>query len=339
MRIVRWDASDLAATAACYEVAAAASAADDPLGPPPTARRIRSGFEHPAEPTEIWYVPGATAGSVQGWYRLGLPGQENLDRGGLELHVHPSCRRRGTGTALLGHAASRAALDGRSTLGSMVLNGTAGEAFARHWGAAPGLIEARRVLVLASIPAGQVASLREQAAQAAAGYSLACWTGRTPDEYLSGFAEVLNAANDMPLPAGEEDRIWDAQRVREQVDDVRELRGRHVYTVAAPHAATGEMAAITDVLTDPELPGWGYQLLTAVTRPHRGHRLGLLLKSAMLDWLAVAEPNLERIVTGNAATNRYMIAINSELGYELLDPMEQHYELPVADVLARGGAD
>jgi hypothetical protein len=51
----------------------------------------------------------------------------------------------------------------------------------------------------------------------------------------------------------------------------------------------------------------------------------------MLDWLAVAESALERIVTGNAAVNQYMIAINEELGYELLPPLAQSYELPVAD--------
>jgi hypothetical protein len=67
-----------------------------------------------------------------------------------------------------------------------------------------------------------------------------------------------------------------------------------------------------------------------VTRQHRGHRLGLLVKTAMLEWLAVAEPRLERIVTGNAAVNQHMIAINEELGYELLEPLAQSYELPVA---------
>jgi len=69
-----------------------------------------------------------------------------------------------------------------------------------------------------------------------------------------------------------------------------------------------------------------------VTRPHRGHRLGLLVKTAMLDWLAEAEPQLERIVTGNAAVNQHMIAINEELGYELLEPLGQSYEVPVADL-------
>jgi GNAT superfamily N-acetyltransferase len=245
--------------------------------------------------------------------------------------VHPASRRGGLGSALLRHAAMRAARHGRSTLRGSVLQGTAGAAFAARAGATAGLVDARRVLALGEIPAGHVAELRERAARAAAGYSLVSWQGRTPGQYLSGFAEVLNAANDMPHDPGQEEEVWDANRVRE-FDEARELRGRHVYTIAALHDASGEIASITDVEADPESPAWGYQLLTAVTRPHRGHRLGLLVKTAMLDWLAEAEPQLERIVTGNAAVNQRMIAINTELGYELLEPPGQSYEIAVADL-------
>jgi len=121
--------------------------------------------------------------------------------------------------------------------------------------------------------------------------------------------------------------------VREQIDDNRERQGRHVYTLAALHDASGEMAAVTAVETDPDNPQWGHQLLTAVVRKHRGHRLGLLVKTAMLDWLAVAAPSIERIDTGNAAVNSHMIAINEELGYELLEPLGESYDLSVADAL------
>ena len=114
--------------------------------------------------------------------------------------------------------------------------------------------------------------------------------------------------------------------------DRRERQGRRIYTLTALHAASGEMAAVTAVEADPENPAWGHQLLTAVTREHRGHRLGMLVKTAMLEWLAVTEPALERIVTGNAAINQHMIAINEELGYELLEPLGQSYEVPVADL-------
>jgi hypothetical protein len=50
----------------------------------------------------------------------------------------------------------------------------------------------------------------------------------------------------------------------------------------------------------------------------------------MLEWLAMEEPKLERIATDNAAVNKYMIAVNETLGYELLKPDEQSFQLAVS---------
>jgi GNAT superfamily N-acetyltransferase/RimJ/RimL family protein N-acetyltransferase len=334
MRIVRLDVSDRAATQACYEVVRAALVAEDPFGPPTSARTLRGRLEHPHDPIEAWYVPGETGDDVLGWYYLELPALENLDRASLRLFVHPSRRRRGIGGELLRHAAERAAAHGRSVLIIGATQGSAGEAFAARARSVPGLLDARRVLVLDKIPPGRVAALRAEAARVAAGYALVSWAGRTPDEYVAGYAAMHAAMNDAPRDPGEEPQVWDAQRVRERIDNSRALLGRHMYTLAALEVATGEMAAVTEVETDPENPGWGHQQITAVARPHRGHRLGMLVKAAMLDWLATAEPTMARIVTGNAAVNGYMIAINEALGYELLDPKVQFYELAVADALA-----
>ena len=98
------------------------------------------------------------------------------------------------------------------------------------------------------------------------------------------------------------------------------------------HDASGEMAALTVVSVDPAIPDWGHQLITAVIRPHRGHRLGMLTKAAMMDWLAEAEPAMRRIETWNAASNRYMIAVNEELGYEVWGQPYRSAELPVSSV-------
>jgi GNAT superfamily N-acetyltransferase/RimJ/RimL family protein N-acetyltransferase len=332
MRIVRADALDRATTQACFEVLRAAAGVDDPDGPPWSLRRLRGWLEHPTDPSELWIAVDETTGARHGWCGLRMPERENRDRVNASVEVLPSSRRRGIGTALLRHAAERAEAAGRSVLASESFQGSAGAAFAARIGATAGLVEARRVLALGLIPAGRIADLREQAARAAAGYSLVCWDGRTPDEYLARCAEVENAMADAPHDAGQETEVWDADRYREQVDDLREARGRHVYTLAALHEASGEMAAVTAVEADPDSPEWGHQQLTAVIRKHRGHRLGLLVKTAMLDWLAEAEPQLERIVTGNAAVNQHMIAINDQLGYELLEPSAQSYEIAVADL-------
>ena len=337
MRIVEADASDRATTQECFEVVRAAGETDDPFGPPWSLQRLRGWLEYPTFPAETWICRDETTGAAHGLYFMLLPQRENRDRAYMYLTVHPSARRRGIGTALLRHAAERAVSNGRSVLGSGAFQGSAGAAFATRVGAAAGLVEARRVLVLGKIPAGRVASLRERAAKAAAGYSLVSWYGRTPEEYLARYADVENAMADAPHDDGEEPSVWDAARVREQMDDIRERQGRRIYTLAALHDASGEMAAVTAVEADPDNPQWGHQLITAVVRKHRGHRLGLLVKTAMLDWLAEEEPSIGRIVTGNAAINRWMIAINEALGYELLDPQGQSYELPVADAVRGPG--
>jgi len=333
MQIVRLDPGDDALAEACCEVTRAALATDDPLGPPVPMRILRVELTNSVEPAHTWFVPGQTPGSAIAVCQLRLPDLEDRHRAMLYLDVHPEHRRHGIGGTLLRHAAKLAAEDGRSVLGGEAWADTAGDMFARHAGATPGLRDARRVLVLATIPPGHVAALRDGATRAAGGYSLVSWTGRTPDEHLDGYAAVLEALNDGPRDPGREDRAWDARRVRERIDVRTELYGSRAHAIGARHIATGELAALTRVSVHPEDPELGHQLITAVTRAHRGHRLGLLLKAAMLERLAAAEPQVKRIVTWNSATNKHMIAINEALGYELLEPLLQSFELRVADIL------
>jgi GNAT superfamily N-acetyltransferase len=336
MRIERLDTADQDVVSACYEVFRAAHLIDEPLKPPQSAGSFRTRLTEGPEktPGEVWVVPGTgTDGAVVAYYRLGLPDLENRDRAFLRLYVHPAARRRGIGRALLRHAAARAADNERSVLDSEVVEDSAGDAFARRIGARLAIEEVRRVQDLRKIPPGRVADLRQIAERAAAGYSLVTWTGPVPDEYCGQVAELFNAFNDAPRSAGVEDEVWDADRIRERTGSL--LRAGHLrgYTVAAVYDATGEMAGFTEIEVDPEHPEWANQQLTAVTRSHRGHRLGLLVKTAMLEWLAGAEPKLERIATGNAAANEYMIAVNEALGYEVMKPGYRYYEIGVSSVV------
>jgi RimJ/RimL family protein N-acetyltransferase len=332
MRITRLDHADDDAVQACHDIWLAAQAVDDPLAAPlslPVFRHwLRNGWE--SEPSETWIAADEAAGEPVGYYRIELPDLENRHRSSGGPVVRPASRRRGAGTALLRHEVERARANGRTVLRGSAPVGSTGDAFARQAGAEPSLVDARRMQDLRKIPPGLVASLRETAARAAAGYSLVSWTGPTPEEHLDRVAAGFNAMNDAPHSADREDDIWDAQRVRDRADAaVREgcLRG---YSIAAIADATGEMAGLTQVYVDPEYPEWGHQGVTAVTRPHRGHRLGLLVKAAMLEWLATEEPKLERIATDNAATNKYMIAVNETLGYELVKPDEQTFQLAIS---------
>jgi GNAT superfamily N-acetyltransferase len=280
-----------------------------------------------AEPRETWLVSD-TDGRVAGGYVLGLPDRENRDQGGLEILVAPARRRRGLGTVLLQHAAERARRNGRSTLIADTRDGSPGEAFAQWAGASPGLAEGRRIQDLAALAPGQLASLRGPADTAAAGYSLLSWEGPSPGQYLDQLAALNEAMGDAPRGPGEEAQSWDAERVR-GTDQRIAAQGLRYYSVAVRDGASGQLAGLTQVAVDPVQAEWGQQELTAVARPHRGHRLGLLLKLAMLELLAQREPQLRWILTGNAQTNRHMIAINEALGYRILDQWRLGWRLAV----------
>jgi GNAT superfamily N-acetyltransferase len=339
MRIEQVDLTDAEKVRACHEVSLAAQRVDEPEGvwmrDPPFSGWLSVGWG--GDPREVWLATGKAEGSVAGWYRLELPDRENLDQANLDLVVLPEERRHGIGLALLRHAAARAAAHGRSVLTSAARNGSPGDAFARSVGAEPGLVDVQRALELGKLGEDRLARLREQAERAAAGYSLVSWTGPVPDEFVEQAADLYAAINDAPHDPETAPEVWDAQRVRQRVNDLRPHFGMRNYAVAARHDATGEMAALTEMAAGPADPLWGHQMFTVVARKHRGHRLGLLVKIAMLERLTTAEPQLERIVTWNAQANKYMIAVNEALGYTILGPPSTWSRLKVAAVLSSQG--
>lgn len=315
MRIEQADPSDTRRARECHEVYLAALRVDEPGGPWFADRAFAGwlavGWD--GDPREVWLA--GQGGSVAGWYRLELPSRENLDQAKLDLIVHPAERQRGLGRTLLRHAADRAAANGRSVLKGVARQGAPGEAFARAAGAKPGLVDIQRVLDVAALDRAKRARLRGPAERAAAAYSLVSWAGPVPGEFIEGVAAIYNAMGDAPREPGVAAAQWDAERIRERITDLQPRYGMHDYAVAARHDDTGELAALTEVAVDPADPGWGHQVTTAVTREHRGHRLGLLLKLAMMELLATTEPQLERIETWNAESNKHMIAVNDALGY------------------------
>jgi len=155
-----------------------------------------------------------------------------------------------------------------------------------------------------------------------------------PQQHLAGYAALVEAMNDAPRDAGHEGQRWDTGRVRLSEQRVA-AQGLRYYTLAAADER-GELAAVTQLGVDPQQPDWGFQELTAVARPHRGHRLGLLVKLAMLDLLAEREPQLATIITGNADANTHMIAINEQLGFTKVDRWRS-WDLSVERALALPG--
>jgi len=333
MHIERADLADADTIRGCFEVFLAAQQIDEPEGPWFTERPFRGWLTvgWGGDPREIWLVRDPE-GSVAGWYKLELPDLENLDQADLTLVVHPARRRHGLGRALLRHAAARVEANGRSALNSPARFGSDGEPFARWAGAERGLVDVQRVMDVRAVEEDRPAGLRQAAEQAAADYSLVSWTGLVPEDFLDQAATLFAALNDAPHDPRTAPAAWDAQRVRQRVNDLRSHYGLRTYAVAAM-SGDGEPAALTEIAVDPADPGWGHQMLTGVTRKHRGHRLGLLVKIAMVEWLRAAEPTLERIQTWNAESNRYMIAVNEALGYTILGEPSSWWRLEVPTVL------
>jgi GNAT superfamily N-acetyltransferase len=320
MRTERFDpASDAVAVLACHEIYLAAARADGMRRPAMSPRTFQAWLRYgwTEDPSEAWLVRGDDA-EICGWYLLTLPERENRHLADVNLVVAPPRRRAGLGTALLGHAAGRARQAGRTLLTGHTEEASAGTAFAGSLGARQRLIGTFSVLRLGAIPPGHLAALRERAAAAAAGYSLVSWEGPTAEHRLAQVAELLGIEGDAPRAAGEEPQGWDAARVR-VADQRLAAQGWRFYSLAARAQRSGALVAITQLGVDPLDPGWGSQELTAVAQPHRGHRLGLLVKVAMLELLRAHEPYLTQIVTRTAEGNEHMAAINAELGFEVLE--------------------
>jgi GNAT superfamily N-acetyltransferase len=55
---------------------------------------------------------------------------------------------------------------------------------------------------------------------------------------------------------------------------------------------------------------------TLVLREHRGHRLGMLLKVANLQYLEQVAPGHPGVLTWNAEENRAMLDVNEAVGFE-----------------------
>ena len=106
------------------------------------------------------------------------------------------------------------------------------------------------------------------------------------------------------------DRLYD--------EAAQEAHDRKIYRVIARERSTGDLAGHSTIVVERERPHIAEQHDTAVDRAHRGHRLGALVKTAMLLWMRDAEPAVTLLDTWNAESNAHMIAINEQLNYRII---------------------
>ena len=318
MQIVQTGPDDARFPAWC-EVWAATQRADRPDEAPRPARdhvALGRRLATPGGSMTGTHRAAVADGGVVGTLRLLLPVRDNTTVAYVDLAVHPAARRRGVGSALLAEAGRLAAAAGRTAMVADVdepVPETPGRAFALRHGWTCGLRESRRDLAL-PVDEARLAAIEEQARAAGPDYEVLTWRDRTPDALVEDRA-LLGRRMSTDAPSGDvpvEEEHWDATRVREE-EAAHVARGRAVLTGGA--ARDGRLVAYTELHVPLEQPQRAQQGATLVLREHRGHRLGARVKIAVLRELAATRPQVRRISTYNAESNRPMVAVNEALGF------------------------
>lgn len=162
---------------------------------------------------------------------------------------------------------------------------------------------------------GIISTLHSEALEKSGGYRSISWAGPTPQEYRVDMVAMLTAFHmDMPN-AGIVDPEFNYDVARLIEGERRaELIGFTDIVTAAQHIETGHLVGYTRLQLEPGRLAV-IQEDTVVLKEHRGHRLGLLVKTENLRQLMSIAPERTYIQTWNAGENAWMWAINERLGF------------------------
>ncbi|SIT73082.1 GNAT family N-acetyltransferase [Microbacterium sp. RU33B] len=274
-----------------------------------------------------------TGDRVAGRVLLYVPLEEGSRRAQVRVEVLSEFGGRGFGTRALAFVEERARERGRDILQSWTEHPPAeGARVAARtgFGAVPtdaastllahagyALEQVYRISTLdLTGPLDALESLRVQATAASTGYRYVSWVAPTPPEWVDDYAWMKSRMS-TDAPAGDsvvDEEVWDAERLR-SMEARNAASGMTMLVGAAQHLATGRLVAFTELVM---FTGTGVpidQNDTLVLAEHRGHRLGMLVKTETLRRARAVFPTGDRIVTGNAEENRPMLSINEEMGF------------------------
>ncbi len=261
-----------------------------------------------------------TAGDAVVAGALEVTRDDNLEWIRGELFVDPAERRRGFGSLFLSHLEDTARALGRRSLLFWVVEAhhEVGHGPSRHFAPRHGydnVEESVRRDIAWPRPVRASSSLHQHASADASSYRVVAWRAPTDEARLGERAQLFSV---MPLEVpdagfGYEAERWDPERVAGH-ERRADAMGRDLFVAQAYHEGSGEVVGFSELTVSRERPAVAYQWDTLVTRPHRGHGLGALMKLANMDQLDASRYPTKTIVTYNAANNAAMIAVNDALG-------------------------
>ncbi|HEY1176124.1 MAG TPA: GNAT family N-acetyltransferase [Phytomonospora sp.] len=314
-------------------VRTAAHAVDEVNTPLPWRDSDMGGLAHPIPGGRVHVFLIRRDGEAVGHARMGLPQQSNTTITWLSVGVVPALRRQGIGRAVLDLLTAKAKSEGRTRAMSYAAGRVpggperdeSGIAFLTATGFRKVGEEVRRDLDLSTVDIGEETRLYEAAlAKAGDDYEVLRFTEPAPAEFLADLA-VLNARlseDTAGYTEGMEPSSFDTDKILayEAASAARLIRRHHV---VVRHRPSGRLVAWSFLAVVAEDARHADHEITVVIPEHRGHRLGMLVKTGLHRYVRDVEPALRWIDTVNAAENTHMIAINAELGFV---PVETYVE-------------
>ena len=220
-----------------------------------------------------------------------------------DINVLPEQRRRGIGGELLERVLERS-----RQLDVQALHGhhstAAGASFAARFGFTDGQRVVRALLALAH------AELPEPSPPA--GWTLATWLRRVPEEHLAAFVTARAAMDDAPTSDDMEFPPWTAATVRASEESLA-LRNREMRVTVAIRA-DGEIGAFSELRVS-KGSTMGFTDDTGTVAAHRGQGLATAVKLESLRRLREDHPEITVVSTSNAEENGAMRHVNERVGF------------------------
>ncbi|MGL4832131.1 MAG: GNAT family N-acetyltransferase [Propionibacteriaceae bacterium] len=237
--------------------------------------------------------------------------------GTISVMTSPEHSRRGIGSSLLEVGEEDLAARGATIIEGYAFHATSGDLGLHHAAEHFALRHGYRMVqkeVIRELPLPAQFEVHTDPA-----YRVIAIEGNPPDEWFCGLA-VMKEHMATDAPHGDKEIIretWDSERAREWFQPIP----GHTTYYAAAFDSTGAMAGYTHLGCDDDgddiQRGILHQADTLVLTEHRGHGLGVALKSAAISLAQERRPWLTLSRTCNAASNTPMIAINERLGFEV----------------------
>jgi GNAT superfamily N-acetyltransferase len=324
MRTALLDVHDETLSRRAYEAMMASRTANRPWYEPPSYSELIVDWRHEdkAEPKVLWVAE--EHGEVAGVGTLHLPMEDNTSMAWCEVHVRPDLRRRGHGTALMGEILERSKDSGRSQILTefLVPDEDWSHPYRQFMDRHNFSLSNTEVIRHLDLPMATERFTRldaETRPRWQGRYRIHTYVNGVPEPLRQSLCDVMNQLV-VDAPTGDiefEPESMTPERYAEYLGVERNQGRVRLTTVAL--AESGEVVAYTDLMLPAGAPTTVWQWGTYVHREHRGSRLGMAVKLENLRRLQADHPNRKRVTTGNDGTNSWMVSINEELGFRVVE--------------------